>query len=123
MWRRGEGVGFGALVGASVGLNGSMGALVGTMGSKGAFVGAGTGRRVGDFVGDGVGQFSRSSTCVTPHDVDAHEVLENARSRSTPSSTHQPRSWSKALALRNMALILVTLLTCVEINQCVGCTR
>ena len=108
-------------VGRAVGAGETDGAaVVGAAVGAGEVVGASV---VGDFDGDGVGQFSRSSTCVTPHDVDAHEVLENARSRSTPSSTHQPRSWSKALALRNMALILVTLLTCVEINQCVGCTR
>ena len=35
---------------------------------------------------------------VTPHDVDAHGALTNAFSRSTSSSTHQPRSWSKAEA-------------------------
>ena len=108
-------------VGRAVGAGETDGAaVVGAAVGAGEVVGASV---VGDFVGDGVGQLSRSSTCVTPHDVDSHEVLENARSRSTPSSTHQPRSWSKALALRNMALILVTLLTCVEINQCVGCTR
>ena len=107
----GRAVGAGEIDGAAVD-----GAAVGA----GEVVGASV---VGDFVGDGVGQLSRSSTCVTPHDVDSHEVLENARSRSTPSSTHQPRSWSKARALRNIPYILVTLLTCVKINQGVGCTR
>ena len=33
---------------------------------------------------------------LTPHDVDSHWVLENALLRLTSSSTHQPRSWSKA---------------------------
>ena len=36
--------------------------------------------------------------CTTPHDVDSHGLLVNALLRLTPSSTHQPRSWSKAEA-------------------------
>jgi hypothetical protein len=36
---------------------------------------------------------------MTPHDVEEHWVLPNALLRLTPSSTHQPRSWSKAEAL------------------------
>ena len=40
--------------------------------------------------------------CRTPHDVDAHGVLVNALLRLTPSSTHQPRSWSKSEAQLNM---------------------
>ena len=93
----GRAVGAGEIDGAAV-----EGAAVGA----GEVVGASV---VGDFVGDGVGQLSRSSTCVTPHDVDAHAAPPNARSRSTPSSTHQLRSWSKAEALRNIQSILVTL--------------
>ena len=96
----GRAVGAGEIDGAAV-----EGAAVGA----GEVVGASV---VGNFVGDGVGQLSRSSTCVTPHDVDAHGVPPNALSRSTPSSTHQPRSWSKAGALPNIDLILVTLSTC-----------
>ena len=108
-------------VGAAVGAGEIDGAaVVGAAVGAGEVVGASV---VGEVVGDGGGQSSRSSTCVTPQSVDAHGVPPNALSRSTPSSTHQPRSWSKALALRNIPYILVTLLTCVEINQCVGCTR
>ena len=52
---------------------------------------------VGEVVADGVSQFS--STCVTPHDVDAHGVLQNAQEMyPSVTSTHQPRSWSKAEA-------------------------
>ena len=49
------------------------------------------------------------ATCVTPHDVDLHGVPENALPRSTPSSTHQPRSWLKDVASLNIAYILMTL--------------
>ena len=59
----GRAVGAGEIDGAAV-----EGAAVGA----GEVVGASV---VGNFVGDGVGQLSRSSTCVTPHDVDAHWVL------------------------------------------------
>ena len=45
---------------------------------------------------------------VMPHDVDSHGVLVNAPLRLTPSSTHQPRSWSKAEALLNIPAIDVT---------------
>ena len=60
-------------------------------------VGAGVvgARVVGEVVGDGVGQFSTSSTGVTPHNVDAHRVPSNGDHPRTPSSTHQPRSWLK----------------------------
>ena len=34
----------------------------------------------------------------TPQAVDLHPLWENAQSRITPSSTHQPRSWLKAEA-------------------------
>ena len=41
------------------------------------------------------------SAAASPHDVDLlHGVLSNALSKSTLSSTHQPRSWSKADAHR-----------------------
>ena len=38
-------------------------------------------------------------------------MWENALPRSTSSSTHQPRSWSKAEASSNIQLISVTLWT------------
>ena len=76
-----------------------MGALVG---SPGPTVGEG----VGCGVGPGVG--AQASPCRTPHDVDSHPLEKNALLRLTPSSTHQPRSWSKAEALRNMYRIVVT---------------
>ena len=50
-----------------------------------------------------------SSFCKTPHDIDAHGVLENASYRLTSLSTHQPRSWSKAEASLKIVCILVTL--------------
>ena len=40
-----------------------------------------------------------ADTQLTPHVVDAHGVPENASSRPTSLSRHQPRSWSKAEAL------------------------
>ena len=46
-------------------------------------------------VGAGVGA-QPPATCVTPHDVDAHLGPANAAFKFTSSSTHQPRSWSKA---------------------------
>ena len=52
------------------------------------------------------------TTCLTPHEVDSHGVLENASSRSTSLSTHQPRSWSKAEASLNMSFISVIWSTC-----------
>ena len=48
---------------------------------------------------------------MTPHDVDSHRVPSNASSRSTPSATHQPRSWSKADAPANIISMSVTLWT------------
>ena len=55
----------------------------------------------------------RASTIerIIPHDVAAHRVSRNALTRSTPSLTHQPRSWSKAEAPLNISCILVTLST------------
>ena len=56
--------------------------------------------------------------CTTPHDVDAHLVPSNAswkvspspsESKSTSSSTHQPRSWSKFEAPLNISLMSMTL--------------
>jgi hypothetical protein len=44
--------------------------------------------------------------CTMPHDVDAHGLLSNALSRLKSSSTHQPRSWSKAEALSNIRCML-----------------
>ena len=44
---------------------------------------------------------------MTPHDVDQHGVYQNALSRLTPSSTHQPRSWLKAEAPENISSIVV----------------
>ena len=49
--------------------------------------------------------------CTTPHDVDAHGVPENASSRFTSLSTHQPRSWSKAEAPKNIQCISLTFST------------
>ena len=57
-----------------------------------------------------------SSFSETPHDVASHGVFKNASSMSYPqswgsktsSSTHQPRSWSKAEAPLNMKLMYVT---------------
>ena len=40
--------------------------------------------------------------------ADSHLVSTNALFRFTPSSTHQPRSWSKAEAPLNIAYIVVT---------------
>ena len=50
--------------------------------------------------------------CTTPHDYDAHGALRNASekvagvtssvSNRTPSSTHQPRAWLKAVAPLNV---------------------
>ena len=48
---------------------------------------------------------------MTPHAVDAHMVFSKEWRRSTSSSTHQPRSWSKAEAPENIQLISVTLST------------
>ena len=76
-----------------------MGALVG---SPGPTVGEG----VGEGVGRGVG--AQTLPCATPHDVDWHPLAENAPPRSTPSPTHQLRSWSKAEAYMNIPNIVVT---------------
>ena len=43
-----------------------------------------------------------------PHDVDSHGVPENAWSRFTSLLTHQPRSWSKAEASRNIPFMIIT---------------
>ena len=78
--RVGAGV-VGAGVGARVVGAGVVGAGVVGAGVGAGVVGAGVGARVvgtgvvGEVVGDGVGQFSTSSTCVTPHDVASHGVL------------------------------------------------
>ena len=61
----------------------------------------------GGIVGAGVGA-QAPSTCLTPHDVDAHGVPLNAPLRLTSSPTHQPRSWSKDVASRNISNIVVT---------------
>ena len=46
---------------------------------------------------------------MTPHDVASHEVSSNARLMSHASMlTHQPRSWSKASAPRNIEYMSVT---------------
>ncbi len=74
--------GVGAGVGASVVGAGVVGAGVGA-GVVGAGVGAGVGAQV---------------PWMTPHEVDSHPLEENAPFRLTSSSTHQPRSWSKAEA-------------------------
>ena len=74
---RGDGFDVGRGVGSNVSLD------------VGRGVGFGTGRGVGADV---------QPPCTTPHDVDAHTVLVNAHSRSTPTPTHQPRSWLKAEA-------------------------
>ena len=74
---RGDGFDVGRGVGSDVSLD------------VGRDVGFGTGRGVGADV---------QPPCTTPHDVDAHRVLVNAHSRSTPTPTHQPRSWLKAEA-------------------------
>ena len=71
-------------------------------------VGAGVGAGVGVSVGAGVPPGGVQPPWTTPHAVEAHGVLENASPRSTPSSTHQPRSWSKAEALENIPYIVVT---------------
>ena len=42
---------------------------------------------------------------VTPHDVDAHGVLEAKLPRPAPASLHQPRSWLKDEAFQNMCFI------------------
>ena len=63
----------------------------------GSDVGLDVGRGVGFGIGRGVGA-DVQPPCTTPHDVDAHTVLVNAHSRSTPTPTHQPRSWLKAEA-------------------------
>ena len=44
-----------------------------------------------------------------PHDADAHRVPSNALVRLTPSSTHQPKSWSKERAWVNIPVMSVTL--------------
>ena len=85
----GEGSGVGRVLGAGVGrgVGAGDGAVVGCSDSDGRGVENGA----------GVGQ----PPCVTPHDVDTHEVYEvpsKASSRSTSSATHQPRSWLKAEA-------------------------
>ena len=60
-------------------------------------------------VGAGDGRAQLTPLTPTPHDVDAHWVPSNASSRFTLSSTHQPRSWSKAWASMNISSRLVTL--------------
>ena len=72
--------------------------------TQGAIVGAGVGRGTGL----GVDAWVQLLLCTTPHDVDAHGVLVNASPRSTPSSTHQPRSWLKDEAPPNIQTIVVT---------------
>jgi hypothetical protein len=79
-------------------------AVVGDAVGAGEIVGAGV-------VGAGVGA-QPPATCVTPHDVEEHPLWVNALPMFTSSSTHQPRSWSKAEAWANMELIAVTLSTC-----------
>jgi len=82
-----------------------------TLTSVWAGVGKGVGAGEGSGVGRGVGAGGEFLLCTTPHDVDAHKVLANALSRLTPSSTHQPRSWSKAEAPSNISIMFVTLST------------
>ena len=64
--------------------------------TRGVAVGAGVTVGARDNVGAGVGAQVPAAFCWTPHDVDSHPLEENAEVRSTPLSTHQPRSWSKA---------------------------
>ena len=120
----GAGVGAGVDVGANVGGGVGVGVqyvgapVVGMEDTVGAgdTVGADVGDTVGSGVGAGVGQLS---ICTTPHDVDAHGVPENAccmvwpspQGSKTSSSTHQPRSWSKAEAPSNKNCISLTLST------------
>ena len=64
-------------------------------------------------VGAGVGGQSPTSmphcsTDVLLESPGPHCVFQNASSRFTPSQTNQPRSWSNALAPRNMLFMLVT---------------
>ena len=108
-WAENVGSAEGGVVGVDVGR------FVAVVGSRdgidvgvdvGTFVGAenvgiDVGVDVGSVVGAGLGagngaDVGQLSICTTPHDVGAHWVSENASSRSTSSSTHQPRSWSKA---------------------------
>ena len=51
-----------------------------------------------------------ASFCPTPHAFESHEVSEKAQFMFT-SSTHQPRSWSKAEANLNIPSMVVTLWT------------
>ena len=91
------GCGVGRSDGAGVGLG--MGALVGSPGPT-------VGESVGEGVGRGVG--AQASPCTTPQDVDSHGVPVNASTSPMSSSTHQPRSWSKAEAPPNIQTIVVT---------------
>ena len=81
-------------------------------------LGAGVGREVGIYVGLGVGigvgiaVGAQASPCRTPHDVDSHWVLANALARFRAPSTHQPRSWLKALAPANICNIVVSSSMC-----------
>ena len=88
-----------------------MGAALVPRAPAGVTVGAGVGVTVGAVDGGQV-------PWMTPHDVDAHGVPSKAGVETpscdravseTSSSTHQPRSWSKAEAPLNIAPILVTL--------------
>ena len=94
---RGVGCGTGRGVGA-----GAAPLDVATVGRRDGFdVDRGVGSDVGLDVGFGTGRGVGADVqppCTMPHDVDAHRVLVNAHSRSTPTPTHQPRSWLKAEA-------------------------
>ena len=94
----GRGAGDGASDGGDVGndVGTIVGVFVGT--EVGTFVGVTEGSGDGAEVGAAVGAQVLAPPGTTPHDVDAHGVPSNMLAWSTSSSTHQPRSWSKAEA-------------------------
>ena len=66
--------------------------------------GAALGQLLGVSLGAGVGGHA---SAVTPHEVDSQPESENVL-LSVAVTPHQPRSWSKAEAVRNMPDILTT---------------